>query len=370
MHAGALDVLGGRTRARVGYGPRGRCRRASSRLRHRRAGADRRDPWAARARRAGDEAPCCRTSRPADSTEIDVINGAVVPAAGDNGVAVPINRALLWPRQGLGVAPGSRVSTRLTYFGAAGYEIVGPSHRILIDPFLSENPRAPAPRMSSSPPTSSSSATRPSTTTATRRASRWDRRARRLRYGRPGDADRRGRVARPGERDDLGHRRRNRRAAAPARRVPPLVLGHALGRPPDRRQSDRVHRRDRARRPHLPLRRHVHLRHAPDRRALQADRRAARLHVCRRNSRTGSPGRATFLTGEMDADEAARTAEMLGARPRGRLPLPGARRARSNGSWSSCRVYDTSGRRRVVAPLVGETLVVDGERHSIEGRVV
>jgi L-ascorbate metabolism protein UlaG (beta-lactamase superfamily) len=35
------------------------------------------------------------------------------------------------------------VSTRLTYFGAAGYEIVGPAHRILIDPFLSENPKAP-----------------------------------------------------------------------------------------------------------------------------------------------------------------------------------------------------------------------------------
>jgi len=35
------------------------------------------------------------------------------------------------------------MSTRLTYFGAAGFEIVGPTHRILIDPFLSENPRAP-----------------------------------------------------------------------------------------------------------------------------------------------------------------------------------------------------------------------------------
>jgi L-ascorbate metabolism protein UlaG (beta-lactamase superfamily) len=35
------------------------------------------------------------------------------------------------------------VSTRLTFFGAAGYEIVGPTHRILIDPFLTENPSAP-----------------------------------------------------------------------------------------------------------------------------------------------------------------------------------------------------------------------------------
>jgi L-ascorbate metabolism protein UlaG (beta-lactamase superfamily) len=35
------------------------------------------------------------------------------------------------------------MSTRITYFGAAAFEIVGPTHRILIDPFLSENPKAP-----------------------------------------------------------------------------------------------------------------------------------------------------------------------------------------------------------------------------------
>ena len=35
------------------------------------------------------------------------------------------------------------MSTRLTYHGAASFEIVGPRHRILIDPFLSENPLAP-----------------------------------------------------------------------------------------------------------------------------------------------------------------------------------------------------------------------------------
>ncbi len=35
------------------------------------------------------------------------------------------------------------MSTSLTYFGAAGFEIVGPTHRILVDPFLSQNPRAP-----------------------------------------------------------------------------------------------------------------------------------------------------------------------------------------------------------------------------------
>jgi L-ascorbate metabolism protein UlaG (beta-lactamase superfamily) len=35
------------------------------------------------------------------------------------------------------------VSTRITYFGAAGFDVVGPEHRILMDPFLSRNPVAP-----------------------------------------------------------------------------------------------------------------------------------------------------------------------------------------------------------------------------------
>ena len=75
-------------------------------------------------------------------TEVDVINGAVVRAADETGVEVPLNRSLLrlvkaWE------SPRGLVSTRLTYFGAAGYEIVGPAHRILIDPFLAENPLAP-----------------------------------------------------------------------------------------------------------------------------------------------------------------------------------------------------------------------------------
>ena len=37
------------------------------------------------------------------STEIDVINGAVVRAADEHGVPVPLNRALRGTRQGLGV---------------------------------------------------------------------------------------------------------------------------------------------------------------------------------------------------------------------------------------------------------------------------
>ena len=43
----------------------------------------------------------------------------------------------------LGVQSGSAMTTRLTYLGAAGYEIDRPTHRILIDPFLTDNPLAP-----------------------------------------------------------------------------------------------------------------------------------------------------------------------------------------------------------------------------------
>ena len=35
------------------------------------------------------------------------------------------------------------MSTTFRFLGAAGFEITGPRHRILIDPFLSGNPYAP-----------------------------------------------------------------------------------------------------------------------------------------------------------------------------------------------------------------------------------
>jgi len=73
------------------------------------------------------------------------------------------------------------------------------------------------------------------------------------------------------------------------------------------------------------------------------------------------------LTGEMDADEAARVAEMLGLE----LAVACHYLAPDDEVERFLRLvplYDTTGRRRVVAPLVGETLVVDAGSHSIEGR--
>ena len=78
-------------------------------------------------------------------------------------------------------------------------------------------------------------------------------------------------------------------------------------------------------------------------------------------------GPGEFLTGEMDADEAARTAEMLG------LELAVACHYLEPDDEVARFVelvptYDTTGCRRVVAPLVGETLVVEPGSHTIERR--
>ena len=78
------------------------------------------------------------------------------------------------------------------------------------------------------------------------------------------------------------------------------------------------------------------------------------------------PGPARFLTGEMDADEAARTAEMLG------LELAVACHYLSKDSeverfLELVPKHDTTGRRKVVAPDVGDTLVLeDGGQYTVE----
>jgi hypothetical protein len=79
------------------------------------------------------------------------------------------------------------------------------------------------------------------------------------------------------------------------------------------------------------------------------------------------PGPATFVTGEMDADEAARVAEMLGLE----LAVACHYLAKDDEVERFVRLvpqYDSSGLRQVVAPAVGQTLVVEpGGTYSIEG---
>jgi L-ascorbate metabolism protein UlaG (beta-lactamase superfamily) len=80
------------------------------------------------------------------------------------------------------------------------------------------------------------------------------------------------------------------------------------------------------------------------------------------------PGPGRYLTGEMDADEAARVAEMLG------LEMAVAchyleRDAEVERFLELVPKYDSTGTRVALAPDVGETLVVDGDRYSVEAAI-
>ena len=80
----------------------------------------------------------------------------------------------------------------------------------------------------------------------------------------------------------------------------------------------------------------------------------------------GIPGPGRMLTGEMDADEAARAADMLG------LDVAVAchyfkKDAEVARFLELVPKYDSTGRRKVLAPEAGEVLVIDGDRVAIEG---
>jgi L-ascorbate metabolism protein UlaG (beta-lactamase superfamily) len=79
------------------------------------------------------------------------------------------------------------------------------------------------------------------------------------------------------------------------------------------------------------------------------------------------PGPGRIVSGEMDADEAARAAEMLG------LEVAVAchyltKDGEVERFLELVPEHDSTGRRKVFAPEVGDVLVVDGERVEIESR--
>jgi L-ascorbate metabolism protein UlaG (beta-lactamase superfamily) len=79
------------------------------------------------------------------------------------------------------------------------------------------------------------------------------------------------------------------------------------------------------------------------------------------------PGPGRFLTGEMSPDEAARVAELLG------VDLAVACHYLTPNEeveefLTLVEEHDTTGRRRALAPKAGETVVVDGGRYAIEGK--
>jgi len=77
------------------------------------------------------------------------------------------------------------------------------------------------------------------------------------------------------------------------------------------------------------------------------------------------PGPGRFLSGEMDADEAARAAEMLGVQ----IAVACHYLVKDSEVERFVELvprYDSTGRRQVVAPEVGDVVVVDGERCAVE----
>jgi L-ascorbate metabolism protein UlaG (beta-lactamase superfamily) len=258
------------------------------------------------------------------------------------------------------------MSTRLWYFGAAGYEIVGPSHRILVDPFLSENPAAPVQPGELETPdvilVSHAAFDHLGDTTEIA-----------LRTGAPVVCD-------GGVREILLDR------GVPSEQVRATVWGIVVEvggvrvRPVECRHWSAGALSDGRTAVGVPLafivetEPGVRIYHYGD--TCFFDMRLIGEQYAPTVGLLGCtvphellvrvPGPGSVLTGEMDADEAAKTAEMLG------LELAVACHYLEIDSEVERFVelvpkYDTTGARRVVAPVVGQTLVVEpGGEYRLE----
>lgn len=258
------------------------------------------------------------------------------------------------------------MSTRLTYFGAAGYEIVGPTHRILVDPFLSQNPLAPCSPDDLEPPDAilvshaafdhygdtaaiSLRTGAPVVCDAAVRAMLLD-------AGVPGDqvtattwgivVEVAGLVVRPVECHHWSSG-----TLSDGRQV----VGNPIAFVVETEPGVRIY--------------HYGDTCIFDMRLIgELYRPTIGLLGCTlpRELSHHIPGPATFLTGEMDADEAARVAEMLGVD----LAVACHYLAKDEQVERFLELvprYDTTGKRQVVAPEVGETLVVDAAGFTLEG---
>ena len=164
--------------------------------------------------------------------------------------------------------------------------------------------------------------------------------------------------------DHLGDRRRGRRACRPPGGVPPLVVGTLSD---GRRWS--ASRSPSSSRPEPGVRVYhygdtCHLRHAADRGAVPADRGFARLLAPARALAPDPRGRRVPHWRD-GADEAARTAEMLGLEIAVACHYL-AKDAEVERFLELVPKYDTSGRRQVVAPEVGQD--ARGRRGGLDAR--
>jgi L-ascorbate metabolism protein UlaG (beta-lactamase superfamily) len=259
------------------------------------------------------------------------------------------------------------VSTRLTYHGAASFEIVGPGHRVLIDPFLSENPVAPC-----SPDDLES----PDVILVSHAAfdHYGDSAAVATRTGAPVvcDAAVRAMLIDDGvDPDQVSATTWGIVVEVAGLQIRPIECHHwSSGTLRDGRQvvgnpiAFLVETEP-----------GVRIYHYGDtaifdmRLIGELYRPTVGLLGCTLPKELSHriPGPATFLTGEMDADEAARAAEMLGLE----LAIACHYLAPDEEVERFLQLvakYDSTGARRAVAPLVGETLVVADGRHWIEGK--
>jgi L-ascorbate metabolism protein UlaG (beta-lactamase superfamily) len=259
------------------------------------------------------------------------------------------------------------VSTRLTYLGAAGYDILGPSHRILIDPFLSENPLAPCSPDELEPPdlilVSHAAFDHYGDTAAIAKRTGapvvCDTAVRFMLLDEGVSADQitattwgivvevAGIVVRPVECHHWSSG-----TLSDGRQV----VGNPIAFIVETEPGVRIY--------------HYGDTSIFDMRLIgELYGPTIGLLGCTLPKELSDriPGPGTFLTGEMDADEAARAAEMLGVE----LAVACHYLAPDEEVDRFLELvprYDTTGRRRAVAPRVGETLVVDPDSHSIEAR--
>jgi L-ascorbate metabolism protein UlaG (beta-lactamase superfamily) len=258
------------------------------------------------------------------------------------------------------------MSTRLTYHGAASYEIVGPAHRILIDPFLSDNPIAPC---------AAEDLATPDVILVSHAAldHYGDAPAIAMRTGAPVicDAAVRAKLIDDGvSPDQVSQTTWGIVVEIAGLQIRPVechhwsmatlsdgrvISGNPIAFVVETEPGTRIY--------------HYGDTCIFDMRLIgELYRPTIGLLGCTLPRELGHliPGPATFLTGEMDADEAARAAEMLG------LELAVACHYLAPDSEVERFLelvphYDTTGRRQALAPLVGETLVVDDGQYRIEG---
>ncbi|MBA3380680.1 MAG: MBL fold metallo-hydrolase [Gaiellaceae bacterium] len=260
------------------------------------------------------------------------------------------------------------MSTRLTYHGAASYEIVGPTHRILIDPFLSDNPLAPC---------SPDDLATPDVILVSHAAMDH--------YGDTPDVAKR--TGAPVVCDAAVRAKLIDDGVSPDQITPTtwgivVEIGGVVVRPVECHHWSMATLSDGRQVVGNPIafivetEPGVRIYHYGDtcifdmRLIGELYKPTVGLLGCTlpRELEHLIPGPGTFLTGEMDADEAARAAEMLGVElaVACHYLAPDDEVARF---LDLVPKYDTTGRRRVVAPLVGETLVVDATSHRIEANV-